>query len=115
MIFKLPLPPSQNQLLRMHWARRMKIKKEYVWLIKSIASRGGWEKPNKKKLNVTITRHSCGVEPDTDNLYGGCKLVLDALKTAGQIIDDSPKHIKLKAKWQRVKTRKEQKVTVEVS
>ena len=29
----LPLAPSQNQLLRMHWSKRKKKQKDFEWLI----------------------------------------------------------------------------------
>jgi len=107
---ELPLPPSQNQLLRMHWARRSKLKKEYAWLICADKQRLAWIADNghATKYHVTITRRSCGVEPDPDNLKASAKLILDALVDAAIIPDDNPHVITLGVYWQKAPSRKSQ-------
>jgi Holliday junction resolvase RusA-like endonuclease len=107
----LPLAPSQNQLLRMHWAKRKRIQKDFEW---SIVQAVGNRSSALCGVHVTITRRSVGVEPDPDNLTASAKLILDALQRVGVIKDDSPKHITLKVQWERAKKRVDQGTFVTV-
>jgi hypothetical protein len=50
--------------------------------------------PATGKRHLTIERHSSGTV-DKDGLYGGCKPLIDAIKRAGLIVDDSPDHCEL--------------------
>lgn len=100
---ELPLPPSQNQLLRMHWARRAKLKKEYTWLLCADKQRLAWIADNghAKQYHVTITRRSCGREPDPKNLEEATKLILDALVESAIIPDANPHVITLGVYWEK--------------
>lgn len=40
---------------------------------------------------------------DEDNLSGGCKGILDAMKRLGMIVNDDPKHVKVTYSQERVK------------
>ena len=55
------------------------------------------EKPTKKRKEVRIVRvlTKRQKEFDKDNLYAGCKVVLDSLTREGYIIDDNPNEIDL--------------------
>ena len=112
MILNLPLPPSQNQLLRMHWSKRKRIQRDLAW---EIVSQAGQKKNPPQRARVAITRKTCGKAPDTDNLYAANKLVLDAMQQANVIRDDSPDAIILTTKWERAAKRVEQGVIVEVT
>ena len=110
-LINLPLAPSQNQLLRMHWAKRKKKQKEFEWLIVQAV---GNSNSALVKSEITITRKSCGVEPDPDNLTAAAKLILDALQRTNIIEHDSPQNISLKVMWERVKKRVDQGTLVKI-
>lgn len=112
MIFDLPLPPSQNQLLRMHWAQKKRRRDELAWLI--VAAGAKPEGGPMARARVKLTRMTTGKAPDPDNLTASAKLVLDALQQASVIVDDSPECIDLKVDWQRAASRAEQGVRVEI-
>ncbi len=110
---ELPLPPSQNQLLRMHWAKRRELKKFMAWDI--VSQKKHTPGLPWRRAAVLVTRRSCGKEPDPDNLTAANKLILDALQDAGVILDDAPEFITLVTQWERVPTRKAQGVTVAIT
>ena len=107
----LPLAPSQNQLLRMHWAKRKRIQKDFEW---SIVQQVGNRNSAMRGVHVTITRKSVGVEPDPDNLTASAKLILDALQRVNVIKDDSPQYISLAVERERAKKRIEQGTVVTI-
>ena len=107
----LPLAPSQNQLLRMHWSKRKTKQKEIEWLI---VQQVGNRSAALCGVHVTITRKSVGVEPDPDNLTASAKLILDALQRVNVIKNDSPQYISLTVKWERAKKRVEQGTVVTI-
>lgn len=111
MKINLPLAPSQNQLLRMHWAKRKKRQKDFEWLI--VQAVGNWHSV-LDGVHITITRKSCGVEPDPDNLTASAKLILDALQRVNVIRDDSPKSISLKVMWEKATKKTDQGTLVEI-
>ena len=51
---------------------------------------------------------------DPDNLVGGCKYIIDALRKAKVIKDDTEKDICLEVYQVKVKTRKEEKTIIKV-
>lgn len=51
---------------------------------------------------------------DLDNLYGGCKPLIDQLCEAGLIPDDDPNSIELKVEQIKVKTKKEEGTAVRI-
>jgi Holliday junction resolvase RusA-like endonuclease len=107
----LPLAPSQNQLLRMHWAKRKKTQKDLQWLI---VQQVGNRSSALRGVHVAITRKSVGVEPDPDNLTASAKLILDALQRVNVIKDDSPKNISLKVMWEKASKKTDQGTLVEI-
>jgi Holliday junction resolvase RusA-like endonuclease len=89
--------PSLNRLLRLHWSARRRLRKKWEWIVFAEAYRVGGPLAIKFQgvLEVTIVRSYYRVPLDADNLHGAAKIVLDALKTAKVIADDSPAHIAL--------------------
>lgn len=94
-----PLPtPSLNVWLRLHHRERTRIKKQMAMVAICAARLHGPHAATR--AHVTITRHGYGTL-DQDNLIGGCKPLIDALTTAGFIVDDSPRW--LQADYHQVK------------
>lgn len=80
------IPPSINKVLRMHWAKRFRLKD--AWRLMIRAGFGNHPKPRPVRQKVKITLwHSRAF--DKDNAYGACKVVFDAMKAEGLIVDDS--------------------------
>ena len=102
--------PSLNRLLRLHWADRRKLKDDWQWLLLAERAKGNFPK-HQTKLKITITRFSPKLL-DTDNLYGSCKIVLDAMKAVGILVDDSPSHIDLICSQAKGKSRTQIKVEI---
>jgi len=48
-----------------------------------------------ERRSVRVTFYRPGPASDADNAHAACKVCLDAMKRAGLIEDDSPKHITL--------------------
>lgn len=51
---------------------------------------------------------------DVDNLYGGCKHLIDSLRLSGIIPDDDPTSISLEVTQEKIKGYKNEKTEVEV-
>jgi hypothetical protein len=89
--------PSLNRLMRMHWAKRRKLKKKWDWIIHVSMYQRGMDFAALRgggKLQVRIIRRSVHIL-DPDNLHGAAKLILDAMCECGALIDDDPAHIEL--------------------
>ncbi len=72
------------------------------------------EAGNLPRNLVRIISHRCRLL-DPDNLVGGCKYAIDALRYAGVIKDDREEDIKLEVFQVKTKTRKEEKTIIEVN
>ncbi len=85
---------SLNKWQRMHWALRSKAKKE--WWQEIIAACNGRvpRKRVKKKKKVVIVSYRKR-KLDYDNLVGGGKPMLDALRKLKFIWDDSPEWLEI--------------------
>lgn len=87
--------PSLNQLVRMHWSKRRKLRPQYAWAIRVAMLEAGWAEEGDlypelaPKMRVQIVSHR-SAELDRDNLVGGAKPLVDALKDVHVIRDDSP-------------------------
>jgi Holliday junction resolvase RusA-like endonuclease len=91
------LPPSMNELLRMHWSKARKIGKTYEALI---AYQGGARIPRaepgeKRSVRIDLFKGTRGKPDDPSNLDGRAKLILDAMKRLGLIHDDDAEHCEL--------------------
>ena len=71
------------------------------------------EAGSAKRVEVRITRRSIKLL-DADNLAGGCKHLIDAMRKEKLIVNDDPETIDLIFKQERVKTKKEQGMIVEI-
>lgn len=90
--------PSLNKQLRSHWAARKRLKDNAAWHVR--ASMGRYKIDHRDRFaNVSITVYSNAPKVaggrvrvlDRDNLIGGQKPLVDAMKQAGILKDDSPK------------------------
>jgi hypothetical protein len=78
---------SQNVTDRLHWAQRAKLKKMWTnWLLRLTSN---VPRPATGKRAVTILSYRRRRITDHANLVGGAKLVIDAIRDAGLIVDDS--------------------------
>lgn len=75
--------PGQNVLLRMHWAKRNRLRNRVAWLVKAalLAPESGYRfgSPPIQRCRVTITRR-CRKPLDPDNLPSSAKHALDILQ-----------------------------------
>lgn len=99
-----------NSLLRLHWAKRGKLRDATLLLMR--AQIGQRKEPLSGRPRVVITRHSS--KPfDADNGPGG-KLALDCLKLGehglGWIRDDNVEAIEYEPRWQRAAPKRGQLV-----
>lgn len=86
---EIPLPtPSLNKLQRMHFHARKRLRDSYERIFRARTTSLTRALPSQFR-RVKIVRYGPR-QLDHDNLVGGCKPVLDALKRAGLIWDDSP-------------------------
>lgn len=82
--------PSLNLLLNDHWAKKVKMRRRWHWLVKiGLSDARIWERPCYPKARVTIERYGPRVL-DSDNCRAGMKFLMDGLKLHGIILDDRP-------------------------
>lgn len=87
--------PSLNATTRAHWMvyyRQKKLWERLIWIAKVEAR--VFSDPLFERAAITITRYGKR-QLDPDNLVGGVKVLVDALKAVRIITDDSPDHIRL--------------------
>lgn len=84
------VPPSLNKVLNMHWRTKRKLQSDWAWLV--LAATNKQQRIELKyslvKKRVRITLHHSRLY-DTDNAYGACKVLFDALKNNGFLVDDN--------------------------
>jgi Holliday junction resolvase RusA-like endonuclease len=83
------LPPSLNELLRMHWRRRAELQKAFDAQITAEwgrLRRRVFLKPVRLTFLLSFPNKRCR---DYDNYIGGTKLIIDALKRTFLFRDDS--------------------------
>lgn len=85
--------PSLNETLRMHWARRRAMATQWSFALAIGFSAADASKANGKR-KLTIERRGRRLL-DEDNLAGGCKFVIDAVKKLGYLVDDDPAWLEL--------------------
>lgn len=78
-----------------------------------VALRKG-EETRSTRTHLRITRYSC--RPlDCDNYAGGCKPIIDQLRYAKLIRDDSPEDIEVEFKQVKVKTKTKERTEIEIN
>lgn len=101
MTIEIKLPeatPSLNETRKWHWAREHKEKQRWLWMVKSVLGPSVIE-ASQAKGSRRLVLERFGVRPvDADNLAGGAKGLIDALKQLGLVRDDSPTFLELEAK-----------------
>ena len=103
------VPPSLNALPR-HWAAKRDLR-EY-WRQSIFAANNNVKHQLYTRSKVTVTLHNSR-QYDRDNAYGACKIIFDALKHLGWIVDDRAEF--LEASVEQVKcSRKEKKTVIEI-
>jgi hypothetical protein len=80
--------PSYNELLRTHWAQRARLKRHYLNYLRLQFNRPFPEKPEKIRARVDFTLY-LRRRYDKDNAEASVKLLLDALRAANLIYQDS--------------------------
>lgn len=90
-VLTIPKPtPSLNVLLRGHWAKNRKLRKEWGWLVRQARLRSSIHMPPKwTRARITIERYGARIL-DADNFRGGTKFLTDSLVAEEIIADDSP-------------------------
>jgi len=88
------VPPSANVYQRAHWAVKRRLRQRFAWIMRTELMLQTIPAPPTGKRSVTITIHR-NRALDPDNLTGGCKPLIDAMRDIGLIKNDSPKWITL--------------------
>ena len=85
--------PSLNETQRMHWAKKLKEKRKWYFLL--LEARGRWRTKFTFHGRAIITRYGAK-ELDFDNLVGGMKeCVVDNLAYLRLIKDDNPESVSI--------------------
>ena len=93
--FTLPCPtPSLNEIQSQHWTFKVEAKKALGWRLASSLNKIKRIPNAKGKRRLTIIRHGKG-RLDRDNLVGGCKWLVDAIKDRGLLLDDDEASVEL--------------------
>lgn len=72
------------------------------------------EEARSRRTRIRITRYS--TRPlDCDNYAGGCKPIIDQLRYAKLIKDDSPEDIEVEFKQVKIKTKDQERTEIEIS
>ena len=85
---------SRNQIDKMHWSRKRKLRQDYQLFVRSQMSKKRIRKAKDGeffKLRIIAFRKRA--ISDFDNLVGGCKQLIDALSNELFIWDDSTEYI----------------------
>lgn len=92
------IPMTANAALQVHWSQRQKQRKRYTALIIEQIGFGPWHGLN----TVPATKCHCRIEvgrprqlQDPDNRVASVKSILDALRHAGWVYQDSDKWLDL--------------------
>lgn len=104
--YTLTLPVKlviNNQLHRMHWAKKARYQSDLVWQL--IAAMGR-NKPPKASQHRTLSIMACVKRfQDDDNFIGSLKPLIDALrdKKVGLLVDDNAEWLTLSAEQKKAK------------
>ena len=86
--------PSPNELNRMHWAERRRLKETFGWLLASALNKLPKIPKATGPRKLIIERHGRKVL-DQDNLVSGAKAVVDCIKEQRLILDDNPRDCRM--------------------
>lgn len=86
------VPPSLNKTLRMHWSARQRLKNAWLYWVKANIPEVHL-KP-VVKMKATVTFHHSRLY-DKDNAYGACKVLVDAMRHCGFIVNDTAEWLEL--------------------
>lgn len=96
--------PSLNRCLGIHWAKKMRLRKRWGWLVRTARLNAKvFPVEPLPKARVTITRHGRRI-CDYDNLIGGTKMLTDSLVKEGILENDTPDHVELVVRQEITKT-----------
>lgn len=89
-VFRVDMPtPSLNEIQGQHWSTVSKKKEAMGWLLVSALNKCPQIPLAASRRRLTIVRHGKG-RLDNDNLCGGVKGLVDAIKMRKLILDDNP-------------------------
>ena len=99
MRFVIPrLTPSLNVTLRKHWAWGAHEKRSWeAWLYTLKSQDPGGDRQYRRIIIVRVGTRDL----DPDNLAGGCKSLLDAIRDVGLILDDDAKSVSVEYRQRR--------------
>jgi len=107
--------PSLNKTIGGHWSRQLKHRRRWQWLTRAAILRAQIFIPPKwPRAKIRIERYG-GRILDADNVRGGAKALIDALKYEEIIADDSAAHIGEPEIRQFVSTERRTVVYIEVA
>lgn len=75
---------SLNDSLDLHWSQKTKLRNRYQLLLLSL-----YRKKHSCKMKIHICRSYRSIPLDPDNLRGGAKTLVDAMKRNEIIVDDN--------------------------
>jgi hypothetical protein len=104
--------PTNNELLGLHWRARMRLRDEWYYLVKVAAQE--FEIPKQgpaERRSLRIVSYRLQLA-DEDNLKGGVKPVIDALKNGGFILDDDPQAISQEVEQIQIHRRKDERTLI---
>jgi Holliday junction resolvase RusA-like endonuclease len=90
MIITIPTykPPSLNEFLGKHWSVGYKLKNDCKWLV-MYYSKDLEKATDKRRVDMHIVLGKGARKLDADNAW---KIILDSLRHAGMLVDDSPEY-----------------------
>ena len=88
--------PSGNQIIRNHWAGNRRNKQEWALLIRNQMRLRKIKKATADDKYTLLIISYRKRKLDKDNLYTGCKSLIDACVEEDLIFDDSPDYVDLK-------------------
>jgi hypothetical protein len=107
------VPPSLNKVLRMHWAKKGKLRDSWTMMIKgALLPIRPPQGVQKAKMRVVITFYNARAY-DRDNAFGAGKVIFDVLRRLNLIFDDRPEWLDAEVRQEK-STRKDKRTVIEV-